>query len=120
MTTGEIIKNLRIERKMTQRQLADLLGYSDLSSVSKIEKGVKDLPANKLSAVAEIFGISVDALLNQTSTSTDEKIVLMNVSNLYGKSAVEALTLFDKLNETGQHKALDTLDDLVEIEKYRK
>ncbi|MBR0236029.1 MAG: helix-turn-helix transcriptional regulator [Clostridia bacterium] len=120
MTTGEIIKNLRIERKMTQRQLADLLGYSDLSSISKIEKGVKDLPANKFSAVAEIFGVSVDALLNQTSTSTNEKIVLMNVSSLYGKPAVDALLLFDKLNETGQHKALDTLDDLVEIEKYKK
>lgn len=120
MTTGEIIKNLRIERQMTQHQLADLLGYSDLSSISKIEKGVKDLPANKFAAVAEIFGVSVDALLNQTSTSTNEKVVLMNVSSLYGKPAVEALTLFDKLNETGQQKALDTLDDLVEIEKYRK
>ena len=76
------------------------------------------MPANKFSAVAEIFGVSVDALLNQMSTSTNEKIVLMNVSSLYGKPAVDALLLFDKLNETGQHKALDTLDDLAEIEKY--
>ena len=120
MTTGEIIKQLRIERKMTQKELADLLGYSDLSSISKIEKGVKDLPASKFASLAEIFGVSVDSLLNKSTTDSSEKIVLMNVSSLYGKSAVEALKIFDKLNENGQQKALDMLNDLVEIEKYRK
>lgn len=120
MTTGQIIKKLRIEKKMTQKELADILGYSDLSSISKIEKGVKELPTNKLSAVAEIFGVSVDALLNNSTTNTSEKVTLINVASLYGDGAAELLGLYSKLNFDGQKKLIEVTKDYSEIEKYKK
>ena len=58
--TGEIIKNLRKGRGLTQRQLADAL-HIDRSSVGKYETG--SMPSGEmLLRLAEFFGVTVDYL----------------------------------------------------------
>ena len=47
----EIYKNIRFfrkKRKMSQEQLAKLTGYTDRSSIAKIEKGEIDIPQSKI------------------------------------------------------------------------
>lgn len=61
---GETLKNLRKKRKMTQRQLADML-YVDCSSVTKWETGKANPDFKKLQQIAEIFGVSIDTLLGR-------------------------------------------------------
>ena len=39
MTTGDKIKQLRLERGLSQQELAAELGYTDRSSIAKIEAG---------------------------------------------------------------------------------
>ena len=56
------ICELRVEMKMTQLQLADVLNYSD-KAVSKWERGEALPDVTVLKQIADYFGVSVDYLL---------------------------------------------------------
>lgn len=60
----DMVRILRKERKMTQCQLAQLLGASQ-GSVAMWETG-KALPSTKmLRKLAKVFGVTIDQLLNE-------------------------------------------------------
>ena len=59
------ITALRQEHKMTQIELAEKLNYSD-KAVSKWERGESIPDISVLKAIADLFGVKVDYLLEQT------------------------------------------------------
>ena len=63
MKIGENIRDLRRKSGMNQMELAQLLGYTDRSSIAKIETGKVDISQTKLCQLAEIFGVTVEQLL---------------------------------------------------------
>lgn len=63
MTMYERIKQLRIEKGLSQQELANLTGYQDRSSIAKIESGVVDLPQSKILLFANVLGVSPAALM---------------------------------------------------------
>lgn len=54
------IKALRLERKWSQDELAKRAGYTDRSSIAKIENGLVDLPQSKILLFANIFNVAPD------------------------------------------------------------
>ena len=60
--TGKLIRQLRIEKKLTQKQLAELIGISD-KAVSKWETGRGYPDISMFSALADVFGTDVRNLL---------------------------------------------------------
>ena len=63
MTTGEIIKNLRKSKRMTQEELANKLGFQTKSAVSKIETGQRDVSQTTILKISEIFDVSPSYIL---------------------------------------------------------
>lgn len=64
MTTGEIIKQLRKERKMSQEDLAEYIGVQK-SAVAKWETGrTKNIKKETLHALAILFGVQPSYLLD--------------------------------------------------------
>ncbi len=59
---GQRIADLRAERGVSQRRLADVLGL-DPSALSRIESGDRGLAVGELVSVAEFLGVASDALL---------------------------------------------------------
>lgn len=60
---GKLLKNLRVEKKITQRKLAELVGI-DFTYISKIENGTMEPPAeDKIVKIAEILGEDADQML---------------------------------------------------------
>lgn len=59
----ENIKRYRIEAKMSQAELAARVGYTDRSSIAKIEKGAVDLSQSKIKQFADVFGVSSGQLM---------------------------------------------------------
>lgn len=59
----ENIKKLRKQNKWSQDDLAKKAGYTDRSSIAKIEKGQIDLPQSKIILFADIFGVDPGALM---------------------------------------------------------
>ena len=52
MTLYDRIKDLRKKRKISQEELAKMTGYTDRSSIAKIEKGKVDLSETKIQLFA--------------------------------------------------------------------
>ena len=61
---GEVLKQHRIDSKMTQEFVAETLGVSR-QAVSKWESGVSDPSATNLMALAKLFGVSAEDLLKE-------------------------------------------------------
>ena len=60
--TGRLIRQLRTEKKLTQKQLAELIGVSD-KAVSKWETGKGFPDISLFSAISDVFGADVRNLL---------------------------------------------------------
>lgn len=63
-TLGEILKTCRTDCKMTQEFVAESLGVSR-QAVSKWENGTSDPSTSNLLALAKLYGVSVDEILNK-------------------------------------------------------
>lgn len=82
MKLYENIKRLRKEKGLTQDELARLTGYTDRSSIAKIERGTVDLPQSKIKQFADIFGVTQSSLMGWDDECQDEKTATDNGSGL--------------------------------------
>lgn len=80
MKTGEIIRTLRERRGMTQEALAARLGYTDRSSIAKIETGKVDLSQTKLQLLMEIFGVPIQTLMGLELPATRQIPILGTIA----------------------------------------
>lgn len=65
MMIGQKLRKLRKLRGLTQLQLSEILGYTDRSTISKIEKDINDVPTEKLDKIAKALNVSVSELLEE-------------------------------------------------------
>ncbi|MBR5192596.1 MAG: helix-turn-helix transcriptional regulator [Clostridia bacterium] len=82
---------LRLERKLTQAELAEKLNYSD-KTVSKWEHGETTPPIDVLKQLAELYEVSVDYIINENYEDNYDKIY-NNKQNRYNKLAITLLAV---------------------------
>ena len=63
-TLGEVLKQHRLDCKMTQEFVAETLGVSR-QAVSKWESGASDPSTTNLMALAKLFGVETEELLKE-------------------------------------------------------
>ena len=102
MNLYEKIKLLRKQKKISQEKLAALTGYSDRSSIAKIEQGKVDLSETKIKIFANALGTTPAYLLgwedeNITSTSALKIPVLGNVAAGIPITAVEDILDYEEV-----------------------
>lgn len=68
---GERLKILRTEKKMLQKELAELMKVSP-STIGMYERGQRDPDTNTLKFLAEYFNVSVDYLLGRSDVKNPE------------------------------------------------
>ncbi len=71
MSLGKRIKQRREELKISQDELASLLGYTSRSSISKIEADINDLTQTKIVAFAEALHTTPEYLMEWTDDPID-------------------------------------------------
>lgn len=71
--TGTLIKNLRKEKGMTQKELADLLHITD-RAISKWERCICAHDISALEPLANILGITITELINGQRIETSETV----------------------------------------------
>ena len=76
---GAYISRLRKERNMPQSKLADMLNVTR-QAVSKWERGEGFPDITILCEIADVFGMTVDALINAGGASNSEAAILTSVS----------------------------------------
>ncbi len=75
-TIGENIKKRRLELKMSQQTLADLLGYKSKSTITKIEKNETEPTHSKLLAMANVLNTGIDYILTGRTDESNKNIIL--------------------------------------------
>lgn len=64
MNIGETIKELRIERNLSQQKLASAIGVSQ-KAIDYWERGVNEPKASYVALLADFFNVSCDYLLGR-------------------------------------------------------
>ena len=76
MTFGEVLKQLRMEKGLSQQQLADRL-YVDRSSVTRWESGSRLPDAFMITKISECLGTEASILLNMTASVAEKANVIL-------------------------------------------
>lgn len=62
---GNNIAMYRKKMKLTQQELAELVGYSSRSTITMIEKGKRDMPASSVSKFAKALNVTAQDILGE-------------------------------------------------------
>ncbi len=106
MTTGEKIKELRIERGWTQEELAKRCGYSGKSVISKTESLGNNVGTKKIAKIAKAFGVSPTSLIDweykEITDPRSDKSAVLSFLETADDNAIHQLRLYsDFLRERG-------------------
>lgn len=96
---GEKIKLRRMELGWSLRELAKRMGYSNHSTVARIESGAIDIPQSKVVKFAEVMGTSVAFLMDweevqKTNDTITDAVIKMRTDSDF-LSLVECLMGLD-------------------------
>lgn len=136
MTTGERIRQARKVRNWTQKKLGEESGIAE-PTIRRYELGKLNPKFETLQRIANALQVPVAALMDQTAASayqsgydmaTDIHDYYDNLTNElwkeygYTGSEIEAklIKTFSQLNDEGQAKAVERVEELTKIHKYKK
>ncbi len=71
---GERVRTKRIELGLSQEAFAKKCGYTDRSSIAKIEKGEIDVSRSKIVAIASVLGVSPAYLMGWDESNTNHGV----------------------------------------------
>lgn len=84
---GERIRELRIKKKLSLQQMADLIGYSHKSSINRIEQGRVGIPIKKVPAFAKALDTTEAYLLgaidDPSPTARNQQYIVSNTFDEY-------------------------------------
>ena len=124
---GMNIKAARKKQKMTQKELAELIGYSE-SSICKYEQGLVEIPMIIIEKIASVLHVPSSELFDFESWEDEFNSVNLSkevkafeaVDSVFGKDSCDFLKLFLQLNKEGQKKAIERIYEMTELPKYQK
>ncbi|MGN8875284.1 helix-turn-helix domain-containing protein [Pseudoflavonifractor sp. HCP28S3_F10] len=130
MKIGEKIRFIRLEKGMTQKQVAERCGMAD-SAIRKYESGTQTPKIETLRRIAEALDVSIYELLSKeekevydAGISDGQTAMEWVYHKLDGYSFTKAehflIGAFSKLNTDGQSVAVERVEELTEIPKYTK
>ena len=113
MTTGERIRQLRIEHQMTHEELGARIGVQK-AAIYKYENGlVVNLKRSILEKLAIVLDTTPTYLMGMEDSAQQANVQLTPQQSTL-------LAAFDQLNEEGQIKAVEYVEDLVLTGRYKK
>lgn len=112
---GNYLSNRRKALGLTQKQIAELVDVSE-ATVSRWESGeIANMRRDRIAAYAKALKTTPSFIMSgdEPQTETPAPVVLTAPQSIL-------LAAFNQLNEEGQQKAQDYVDDLVYTGRYKK
>ena len=117
MTTGQLIKAARERAGMTQEELGKKIGVTGVA-IMRYEKGQRQPRLAQLQAIASALGVPVQDLISDWEAVDKEEFQRVFIYGEGIKDRIDAA--LDRLNDEGQEKAAERVEELTEIPKYQK
>lgn len=114
MNIGEQIKNIRKAAGLTQKQLAEKAGVAAIS-IQQYERGVREPKLEAVRRIAIALGITV----YDFDPDYWQKLSPEEKSTAFDEKKASLLLAYDDLNETGQQKAVERVEELAKIPDYQ-
>ena len=108
---SERIRLRRKELKMSQEELASLVGYTDRSIISRIEKGLIDLTESKIMAIAKALNITPEILVGWEDKKEDKE------NNIFSQLTEEELAKLEKFNNMSTVMFMNEGNDISDKDK---
>jgi len=109
---GENIKIIRKERGLQQKQVALEVGV-DQSNYNKIENGKREPSVYILKKLADLFGVTVDYIIEPNSDLPKEVIIEDKATN-------EQLRLISQLDEDDRAMVFRMIDKMLTSKKFKE
>ena len=105
----ENIRRYRMEAKMSQAELARRTGYTDRSSITKIEKGLVDLSQSKIKQFAEVLGVTPGHLMGWDEKPAEElqDLGALAAEVILDPAALEVMQKFMAMEESDRQAVRD-------------
>ncbi|MBN1115356.1 MAG: helix-turn-helix transcriptional regulator [Oligoflexia bacterium] len=72
---GSFLRKRRISLRLTQRQVAEMLGFQTCQFISNIERGIADIPPSRIKDFAEVLQVNAQELAAMVSESMRTKLM---------------------------------------------
>lgn len=116
MTVGEKIRQRREELKISQYELAQLVGYKSRSSINKIEMDLYHVPQDKMKLLATALHTTPSDLLGWSDA--DGK--LSKECQVMDDEARDFLFLLNRLDDVDKARIMERMQTMLEDAKYQK
>lgn len=110
------LKELRCSRRLSQKELADLLKISK-SSINMYERGEREPKLDTLEAIADFFNVDMDYLMGITS---DIKTFEVLPQNQFSPDEEKLVNAYRSFNAEGQERLLQYALDMAQLDRYKK
>ncbi|MBI2257929.1 MAG: helix-turn-helix transcriptional regulator [Flavobacteriia bacterium] len=117
MNTGEKIRKFRLEKKIKQEEIADLLNISQ-RAYSKIENNEVQIKVDRLQQIAEILDVETKKLLPESNNNHFENVNYSQIGN--GKVINNANNKIEELYKKiikKQEEEIEYLKGIVDVFK---
>lgn len=102
MTKGERIKALRVQKKITQEEMAKALNTTK-QTISKYEKGiVTNIPSDRIEAMAKLLGTTPEYILGWEKVQKNNDTIVGIIGRL--RTDDDFLSLVETLSELDAEK----------------
>ncbi len=113
MNIGEKIKQRRIELGWSQQKLADKMGYTSKSTITRIEKGYNDVAQKNIAKFADVLGVSIAYLMGWDDEDYDMNITEES-ANKADSNADSFIKNFTQLQAGQQSLMIELIEALKE------
>ena len=120
MTTAEKIKQLRLQKGLSQEALGAKIGVKK-AAINKYETGrVVNIKRTTLKRLADALGVTPADLLDDESSSSGSDQADALFIEKYGQPVYDAAMTFAILDEVDQGKITERMGILLEDDKYKR
>lgn len=116
MTTAEKIKQLRLQKDLSQEALGEKIGVKK-AAINKYETGrVVNIKRTTLKRLADALGVTPADLLDDESSSSQAAAPAPATD----PNEDQLIAMYRELNSAGQKKLREYAEDLLGSDKYKK
>ena len=120
MTTAEKIKQLRLQKGLSQEALGAKIGVKK-AAINKYETGrVVNIKRTTLKRLADALGVTPADLLDDESSSSGSDQADTLFIEKYGQPVYDAAMTFAALDEVDQGRITERMGILLEDDKYKR